>query len=611
MQIEIIMVTRNNLELTEKTIATIQKYTREDFCLIIVDNNSSHEMQKWLNNVQLQFRNIAVNFQKENIGLAKARNIGMKLLGDDCEYVLFVDNDIEIVQKEWLLHLLEGFIEDSVGAVGPCSDYVSGLQNINLNTSKKILLVPFLITFCILIRRKVVDKIGDFDSFGASWGNTDIDYSVRMRKAGYKLINMRDVFVKHKGYETKKRQDELVVLRERFIKKWGQKVLADLYNFNKWMNLPENKEKKQIEVVGVSDKKKKQIETKLGVHIFQNQIPGLDNTVKVLSEEDQKLYESKLDTNKKLALFELPAGCNLSCEYCYVKNRRIGNQNYNAKHIADWLVKIDDRAQWIVWLCSEGETAFYPGYDRIIDRLVIHDKHIVATTTNLTQNYILNLSPRTYDSLGILWSVHYEELERKGLLDSVFERAGILADRGASIAPLVITTKYNMKRAEEISSKFRKIGLKPTLRHERIFPKDKSWYHREFMELWEIQALQKMRESGNWSFINYDYEHLRFHVKGGSCSAGMNFLAVLTDWSIVSCCGCGQKLGEFPELPKEYKQGLCTGNLCPCPFPHELGMNSGILTPTMAQSYFYNNINSMLYKALDVYLLSGLRGDKK
>lgn len=49
------------------------------------------------------------------------------------------------------------------------------------------------------------------------------------------------------------------------------------------------------------------------------------------------------------------------------------------------------------------------------------------------------------------------------------------------------------------------------------------------------------------------------------------------------------------------REGICTANLCPCPFPHELGMNSKILTLTMAESYFYNR-SSKFYKDLEVYI---------
>lgn len=608
MQIEIIMATHNNLELTKKAIASIQRFTDVEYSLNIIDNTSEPQMREWLRQ-----QGLSVNFQEENVGVAEARNVGIRKLSGDCEYVLFVDNDIEITQDDWVPKLLTGFIEKDVAAVGPCSDYVSGLQTINLKTSKQYLRVPFLITFCMLVRRSVVDEIGDFDGFGALWGNTDIDYSVRMRQAGYELINVRDVFVKHAGYETKQRQDELIILKEKFIEKWSQETFDDLYDFNKWMNLPGNREERRITVIGMDDiDKKREIEIKLdriglGIQIasFQNQVPSLDNSPVVLSKKDQKVYESKLDRNKKLALFELPATCNLNCPMCYVKNRKTSNQNYGPKHFSDWLHKVDSHAHWIVWLCSEGEPAFYPGYDKIIDRLIRRDGYTIATTTNLTQDTILNLHPETYDPLGILWSVHFTELKRKGLLESTFKRARILADKGTTIAPLVVATKSHLRQFNEINDRFGEIGLKPTLRHERIFPQGKPWYHRELTELWELDAIEKARKYG-WSLINWNYEHFRFHVRGGSCSAGTHFLATLTNWKTTSCCGCGKKIGTFPEVPKQYIQGLCDATLCPCPFPMEMSCNSKILTPTMSETYFYNHRTSKFYGALDCYMLNGL-----
>lgn len=153
-----------------------------------------------------------------NIGFAAGCNLGAKATTGD--NLIFLNPDT-IVYPGWAdtlaSHLLEG-----VGAVGPLSNFVAGAQNwlcyahsarfigdspdyakaakaIAGSKIHKGLEVKLLIGFCLMVPRKVWETVGEFDP-AFILGCDDLDYSLRIRESGLKLMIAPDVFVYHEGH---------------------------------------------------------------------------------------------------------------------------------------------------------------------------------------------------------------------------------------------------------------------------------------------------------------------------------------------------------------------------------------------------------------------------
>ena len=86
----------------------------------------------------------------------------------------------------------------------------------------------------MLIRKDVLDKVGLLDERFGIGGQDDLDISIRIREAGYKLKINRYVFIHHLGFQSlskvfpsyKEIED---LTRPMLVEKWGKEKIDDLF----------------------------------------------------------------------------------------------------------------------------------------------------------------------------------------------------------------------------------------------------------------------------------------------------------------------------------------------------------------------------------------------
>ncbi|PLR78239.1 glycosyl transferase [Bacillus sp. V3-13] len=234
----IIILTYNNLEYTKQCLDSIRRYTEKNtYEIVIVDNHSTDGTREWLQ----QQLDIKLILNEQNLGFPKGCNQGIELSEGD--NILLLNNDV-IVTENWLDNLVKCLYSDkAIGAVGPVTNsaaYYTAIQvpylNINemhefardYNKSNSNLWEERLklIGYCMLIKKEVVEKIGLLDEQFTPGNFEDDDYSIRIRKAGYKLILSKDTFIHHYGSvswrEDANLYSKLLSDNERKFKaKWG------------------------------------------------------------------------------------------------------------------------------------------------------------------------------------------------------------------------------------------------------------------------------------------------------------------------------------------------------------------------------------------------------
>lgn len=238
MKTSIIILTYNKLDYTKGCIESIRQFTRPgSYEIIVVDNNSTDETVGWLK----QQEDIRCIFNAENKGFPAGCNQGMKIA--ECDDILLLNNDI-IVTQNWLDNLSTCLHSaEDIGAVGPVTNFANYYQTVsckyhtvpemqefarkfNVSNPDKWERRLKLIGFCMLIRKSVVDKIGFLDERFTPGHFEDDDYSVRMRREGYKIFLCQDTFIHHWGSVSFKDEPEKHVAlgaanAKKFEDKWG------------------------------------------------------------------------------------------------------------------------------------------------------------------------------------------------------------------------------------------------------------------------------------------------------------------------------------------------------------------------------------------------------
>ena len=213
----IVIVTHNELYFTRQCLAALAARTDPAYEVIVVDNASTDGSAEYLARAGGRSGAWRVIQNAENRGFPAAANQG--IVASRGEQILLLNNDV-VVTTGWLDRMLDHLYADPrVGLVGPCSNRVSGAQQVDVTYTGLADLDGFawewgkahdrrsedtdrLVGFCLLVRREVVTTIGLLDErFGV--GNfEDDDYCRRAGLAGYRAVIARDTFVHHFGSRT-------------------------------------------------------------------------------------------------------------------------------------------------------------------------------------------------------------------------------------------------------------------------------------------------------------------------------------------------------------------------------------------------------------------------
>ena len=166
-----------------------------------------------------------MTINKPNGGYTKNANNGIKyaIKNYNPDYILTLNNDVIIKDKEWLRKMVEAAeSNDDYGIIGPKLLYPDGrlqqagmfmsgpiIRNTGWNTRDANKYNHVEETVAVggvaqLVKRKVIEKIGILDE-NFYQGDDDVEYCLRAAKAGFKIVYVGTAKVIHlEGFTAKK-----------------------------------------------------------------------------------------------------------------------------------------------------------------------------------------------------------------------------------------------------------------------------------------------------------------------------------------------------------------------------------------------------------------------
>lgn len=197
--VDVVIPTFDNVNILSQCITSLNHSIQEPLARLVHFNivNNGHSA---LDNYVQEGEHLSLLRPGKNLGWEGGLNYALERTS--APFVLFANDDIRAVEGDydWLWRMLNLFNDPSVGAVGPSSNFVMGVQSIFHDSVHRLLFVKYLIGFCMLVRREALEKAGGVDE--SLPGGDDIDLSIRLRDKGYNLICRRDTFMFHHGAMT-------------------------------------------------------------------------------------------------------------------------------------------------------------------------------------------------------------------------------------------------------------------------------------------------------------------------------------------------------------------------------------------------------------------------
>ena len=212
--VAIIIVNWNQKKLLATCLSSLKIKTEyQNYHVIVVDNGS---LDGSVETLKQGFPWVDIVALDKNRGFSIGNNKGIfyAIKKYEPQYVLLLNNDVEIVQSNWLIKMVSvAESEDNVGIVGCRLIYPNGkTQYIGtkvtvkgfpwVNPSEESSLpemfdVDAVLGACFLIKKAVLDKIGFFDIGFSPFVHEESDFCMRAKKAGYRTCMVLSVSIVH------------------------------------------------------------------------------------------------------------------------------------------------------------------------------------------------------------------------------------------------------------------------------------------------------------------------------------------------------------------------------------------------------------------------------
>jgi len=261
--ISILIPTMDHIEYLEKCILSIlNKTTYKNYEIVLIENNSKNEYTFNYYKSLEKYKNIKVIFSKYNhFNFSAIINFGFKYTSG--EYIILLNNDIEIITTNWIQEMLMFAQNGSIGIVGAKLYYSDNtIQHAGIYFNKEYmpvhnhryfhknktgnyyeLVIPRYVSAvtgaCLMISSSAFKEVNGLDE-QFEIGFNDIDLCMKIKERGYSIIwtpyaEAYHYESKSLGYSDIKKNNKYnkyIYESNIFLKKWKSRII----NEKMWIN---------------------------------------------------------------------------------------------------------------------------------------------------------------------------------------------------------------------------------------------------------------------------------------------------------------------------------------------------------------------------------------
>jgi len=207
-RIVVIILTYNQRDMTLACLKTLAAISTPSFQVLVWDNGSDDTVEV----IRDTYPQVHTHRSEENLGVAMGRNAAAKLATTlfDPTHLLFLDNDME-VEPDFVAGLLRPFLTmPRVGQTQAKLRFMDDRERLNDGGGGRINFLTGQITpvgyneidhgqydtlkpcvscgGAMMVRRELFVQLGGFDILFNPFGPEDMDFSLRLQKAGYQAL---------------------------------------------------------------------------------------------------------------------------------------------------------------------------------------------------------------------------------------------------------------------------------------------------------------------------------------------------------------------------------------------------------------------------------------
>ena len=264
-----VILTWNSEKYVKACLESVLNLQCRQLRVYVVDNGSSDGTLDIIKSLLKKSEHLKLTALPHNVGVSVSRNIALRSLSDDVDYVCVLDSDTVINQQacEKMTSVLHDDTANKIGLIGPQLHNSQGevqlsgrvLPTIGLkirkacpiasirnraeedermlsqdNSKQNLQDVGYLLSACWFIPYKTFSTVGLLDE-KIFYGPEDVDYCVRVHKAGWRVVYCPQTSIIHE-YQR--------ISRRKFFSKTNWKHLTGLlYYFKKYRGIAQGKKR--------------------------------------------------------------------------------------------------------------------------------------------------------------------------------------------------------------------------------------------------------------------------------------------------------------------------------------------------------------------------------